>query len=196
MLLVAGLATGCTSTSAGTPRAETPESTVPTGEPSTTLTTTSGFPPPPRELPLDDVNPCELWTAVQLRSFRVDEEPSSSSPSPNGFGGMGCRYFGLPGDDLQLLYAVYTYPRSGLDQAMRERSPGTAAVAVEVAGFPAFQQQRSLGDSACDVIIGPASGQHLTVSVTVTPNELSMDEFCTLSMTAATAAMENLQAQR
>lgn len=196
-LLVVGLAAGCAGTSAGTPRAEPPDSTTPTSEQSaTTATTTSGFPPPPREIPLDDVNPCQLWTTDQLRSFGINDGPVEGDPSPNGFGGTSCFYFGPREAKPRVVYSAHTYPRSGLAEAERYRGPGTVSARVEVARFPAFQQQSSEGDSACDVIIGPAAGQHLTVSVTVTPNELSMDEFCALSMTAAIMAVENLQAQR
>lgn len=194
VLLAVGLVAGCGGTTGGTPRAQpTDPITRGTSEPATTTSpTTSTFPPPPREIPLEDVDPCPLWTKKQLRDFGVDEEPAGSGPTPNGFGGMVCHYFGLDGGP-QLAYGINTYPEDDLAATARSMGPGITPVPVEVAGFPAVQRRTSKGAARCKVLIGTATGQHLNVSAEVTPNEMSIEESCELSMTAATLAMENLQ---
>lgn len=203
VLVAVGVLAGCTSTEAGRPRAEpsgTPASD--TSMPSSTAGTEStdpDYPPPPREIPLDDVQPCDLWTADQLREFGVPTEPFHGSPSPNPWGGIDCTYSNGIHSDPVLDYSVSTLLDQGIAEAAATRGGSRAVVVpIEVVGFPAAQVQfpNVYVAKKCDVLIGTVAGQHLAVSVGVTPPDLSVDEACELSTATAELAMDNLLAQQ
>lgn len=192
---VVAVIAGCSDTQAGTPTAASPDTpmTGPPSESATTATTDPHYPPPPREIPLDGVNPCELWTPDQLRDFGVDLEPWRDGPVPNPFGGQECAYSNDYHDDPALDYSINTYPKTGVAEAARSVGAHRIAIPVTIAGFPAAQVQMSNVAIQCDIIIGTATGQYLGVSVGIVSDEVpSMTEHCAVSMAAAELAMEKL----
>lgn len=155
----------------------------------------------PREIPLDDLNPCDVWTKEQLADLGVGPEPSRGDPEPDMFGNLGCSYGNHPASkprpDVEITYGVYTYLKSDVEGNLTGHQSRSTPSVVEVAGFPAVQLAQPRGAlDACDVYVGTAGGQTLVVYFEVYPNELTVEESCSRVLRAAELAMATVQSLR
>lgn len=189
---------GCGDTTEGRPTTAEPTGTANTTEnPATTTKPEFPIVDRPRDIPLDDLNPCDVWSPDQLRQLGVSTEPRGTDPKPNALGYLTCGYNNHPPTkdrpDVEIGYTAITVLNGGVEDTLHGQSRTTSTV-IEIAGFPAVQGAQPEGDiNPCDVFIGTVDGQHLRILLaTLWPNDKSVDETCAMARTAAEMAMETL----
>lgn len=195
VLVSAAALAGCTGTTAGQPTTARPTGTT-SGTETPTTTTESPFVERPRDIPLDDLNPCDVWTPDQLRQLGVSTKPLGDGPSPDALGNMGCSFRG-PQEPVEIGYTAVTALDADLEDTLHGQSRTTSTV-IEIAGFPAVQAAKPEGSiDPCSAYVGTAQGQHLRILLaTLWPNDKSVDETCAMARAAAEMAMETLQSLR
>jgi hypothetical protein len=181
------LVAGCTATSSGKPGAQSP----PPG--TATAGDDSPLPPRPRDIGLDGVNPCTLWTADQLAALALMPNPRRSVTTA---GDDICHFDALDQEPPEITLSVATIVDH---DAANMYLPDHGDTIIDVARFPAV---RSPADPAglrpCQVLVSTAPGQTLeiTLDYSSTKNHLSTEQACELTVKAATLAMQTLQSQR
>lgn len=150
------------------------------------------LPPRPRDIALNGLNPCTLWTADQLRELKVQPAPVSGGPQETASGYPVCTHFG-DGNEPDVGYSVTTV----LDRDAEVLESGMVeSTIVAVDGFPAVQETSESSDiSPCRLAVSTAAGQHLRV-MAVTRGELSVEQACEMTLRAATFAVQTLQTLR
>lgn len=192
-VLVALLAAGCGGTTEGAP------SVAPSNGASTSTkpaSPSSELPPRPREIKLDGLDPCQLWTPDQLGQLLVTTTPVAGGPQENAAGYPVCTYRTSFQSDLDLGFSATTV--LDLDATIwLGDSAHVEVTVVDVDGFPAV---REAGDpkngSPCKLAISTSSGQHLQVRAETRPGEYSVDQACDITTKAAKFAMQTLQTLR
>lgn len=191
--VLAWSAAGCAAPVPGSP---SPVPTATTAPPTSTAPVIE-LPPRPREIRVDDLDPCTLLTAGQRAELELDQEPLLDI-GPSGFyGGVtqlcSIRRLDQPGYALAIQQAV----TSGVEAYLR---PGVPAVItpVDVRGFPALEVRSTELRDICTVAVDVAPGQALDVLVSnggETP-VATQDRLCERARQAADLAMETLQRLR
>lgn len=154
--LVATSATGCTSASSGDPRPA--ESATPGSE------VTPTTPTRPRDIKLDDVDPCTLLSQTAYSDFKLDNKPGK--PGKNDKGADNCTWQG----DIGYVSAVLvTY--EGVE-AQKGRL-GQIAPAEPIDDFPAYNVTLPDEDGVCAVMVDVADGQYVDaqLGLDVTPSD-------------------------
>lgn len=203
---VAGLAVllvaSCGTTGGQPTTASTSEPTVgQSSPPATTRLDMPVFVERPREIRLDDLNPCDLWTEAQLRELGVHPKPRTGDPKPNGLGRLTCGYNNAPPTvdrpPVEIGYTAITYLDIDIEDIYNPEPYERMAV-IEVGGFPAIQEAEQRGVIApCSIYIGTAQGQYLNISLsTLWPNERAPEESCEMNKAAAEMAMMTLRQLR
>jgi hypothetical protein len=187
-LLALALAAGCTATSPGSPSAQPPSGTV-------TVRTTGDtpLPPRPRDIGLDGVNPCTLWTADQLAALALTPSPRRSVTTA---GDDICHFDALDQKPPEITLSVATIVDH---DAANMYLPDHGDTIVDVAGFPAVQSPADpAGIRPCQVLVSVAPGQTLEITLDYSSikNHLTTEQACELTVKAATLAMQTLQKQR
>lgn len=195
LMAAVGLVAGCTSTSAGSPTAATtgPSATVspPAAE------GTPSFPPRTREIRLDGLNPCKVWTPKQRTELGLRDEPTPDSPSPFPLGGVDCAWYTPREVEPELLYTVLARPGKDLAVFWGDDTTRVTETVAEVVRFPAIRETTPQGSrDACLFHIGTAEDHVLTIDLAIFPNEYTVEDACALTLTAAEMAIATLQAQR
>ena len=192
--LLLALVTGCTATSAGTPLPSRPGS----GSPSTGSPPTASSPlgKRPREIKLDGLNPCTLWTPDQLQQLAVKPTPVAGGPQQDTSGHQVCTYRSPRPIELDIGYTARAI--TDLDASAYLGDTGvTHSSVVEVAGFPAVLEiGRPENASPCMLAISTADQQHLQIEALTRPGAFSVEQACEMTKKAATFAVANLQTLR
>lgn len=134
----------------------------PTPPPPNAPVTSTMLPPRPRELPIDDLDPCTALSDQQRESLELGRARGYASPSPDR--GPSCTWIFTSVTDYWSV-SLETSPRRGAETAIgNARMTRTLAVA----GFPAVETSNPLApeDKQCFVIIDVAVGQALVVDFT------------------------------
>lgn len=160
---------------------------------STGNSVTTTLPPAPREIRIDDLDPCTVLTADQLDRLRVggpDLAPATDSRGPI------CQWSGGASRRVFEGYLVEGILDSGPEFAFGNRRGATV---ITVAGFPAVQTQGNYApaDASCVVLLGVARGQTLQIAYDYNgpPETMTKDLACTKARTAAELAMQTLIAR-
>jgi hypothetical protein len=195
--LLAGAA-GCTRSEAGTPR---PSSNSPTGSAPTSAT--DPLPPRTRSVKLDDVDPCTVLTEQQRAALAIDRPPLKTADSSGPLDGApGCFYRSSP---EEYGVRITTSTKVGLADYLAQLRENPTRKVVDVAGFPAVQQEPSAsepetGSGFCMVDVDVADDQMLAVQFGQTAakpdKRLPIETLCAKAVEVAKAALTTLQAQR
>ena len=201
-LLAVVSAGGCTDSTGGVAKpggqnnsaGETPPSGDPSGSPSDPEPTVE-IPPRPKDLQLDGVKPCSLFTKAQLKQLEITDPPTPKTSSG---------YFEAPGCDLEIAtletfrsYEVLTVTQEGIGPWLSGKRNVEAKLS-EVAGFPAatYWLLGAEGTDAqdCATAVDVADGQQLMVTAdNDADRSFTLDQLCQMAERTADLAMETLQ---
>lgn len=186
LCLVLGGLVGCTAETAGTP------STVPP-VPATSEVPAVELPPRPREVRLDDLDPCTLLTAEQRAELGLDREPLLDVGQSGLYGGVtqlcSIRRLDRPSYALGVELSV----TSGVEVFLQ---PGIRAevAPIDVSGFSALEVRSTEFRDTCYVAVDVAPGQLVDVAVRnggATP-VAPQDRLCERARQAADLVMTTL----
>lgn len=155
------------------------------------ITTSTPPPPPPRpfEVPLDEIDPCDLITPEQRGQLGFDRDPL-----PNAEGGFGdadaCSYRNTQGK-VGARLALITTEGMGVwtdDTAQVEATP------VVISGFPALVIKTPDLNLSCNVAVDVAEGQHIDVLFRDDGGQPAppLDQLCAGAQRVAEDAMDTL----
>lgn len=190
LLVVAVALAGCT---AG-PDPSALDSKAP--PPPTTPTTSASqldFPPRPREVPLDQVDPCAILTPDQRMSLSLDNPPSAYVETSFG-GAKACTIRSTTSGNVARLALVLV---SGADVWLSDNAQVDYTVS-SIEGFAAITVRTPDIDDVCNVEIDIAEGQFLDVMFRDGGNSraVQQDHLCLGAQRVAEAAMASLLQKR
>jgi hypothetical protein len=183
IVLLAGCSTGGRASPADPP---TTEQAAPT---------TISLPPRPRDVPIDDVDPCTLLTREQRAELRLDRPPQPRREPSLLYPG-DVSWCSIRGNEPAISISISTVTTAGIEfwtsgQAAAELQP------VEVAEFPALVARSQTLDDGCKVLLDVAPGQLLDVqsrSAGANP-PIPEDQLCRDAERAANLVMDTLLGQ-
>ncbi|MFC4858894.1 DUF3558 domain-containing protein [Actinophytocola glycyrrhizae] len=194
---VVAFAAGCTTSASGqsTPvPGETPSSDpgTSTSEPSGSATPTVEVPPRPRDISLEGLDPCTLYTAAQRAQLGVDDVDSGETES-EVFKGMKECTLAVENQEPFYDYSALAVTTEGVE-AWLTGNRNVDAELISVQGFPAAQFKfRGVEDEGCDIAVGVAEGQSLWIDVVPLERVFEQDELCQMVKEATEMAMTTLQ---
>ncbi|MCO1660731.1 DUF3558 domain-containing protein [Pseudonocardia humida] len=152
----------------------------------------AGLPTRPRELPLDDVDPCALLTPTQRTDLGITSEPLPDTTDAPLFAGRTCSMTGFEPRDIGVSFALAT--GSGIAELLAPGTLGDEVTPTTIAGFPAVIAKPEL-PNFCSVDVDVAEGQFLDVQFHDSGSEppIPPDQLCRDAVRVAEAAMETLQ---
>ena len=177
LAVAAVLMTGCTAVVEGSPSA-----------PSGVL-----FPPRPREVRLDGVDPCSLLTAEQWESLGFDGSPTRTNPNVELFRGHvpTCTVTGFRPKPIAVGVGVVT--TVGIER-WQGNDLAVEVIPITVAGFPAVVATPTRSDMYCSTDVDVADGQLLDIQVLDGGGQpaIAQDELCTRATRAAEQLLKAL----
>jgi len=188
------IAAGCATAAPGNP---SPPSSL--GEPTNSMSagvrpsSKPSLPPRPRDIALNGVDPCALWTTRQLTELALIPNPRKSVTTA---GDDICHFDALDPEPPEITMSVSAVLDHDANDVFL---PSHGDAVVEVAGFPAVRQPAdAAGPRPCTVAVSTTKGQFLEIvlSYASTQAHLSGEQACELTTKAATFAMQTLQTQR
>jgi len=192
VVLTMTVVTACTGTTSGSP-SPSPSAGSGPSSPAGVTPSEEQLPPRPREITLDGVDPCTLWTGDQLTQLAMAPMPRKNTTTA---GNAMCAYDAQDRQPPRIsLNAVVVLDHDAGDLLNADR--GDTIVSVD--GFPAVRQSfPAAGPRPCVVVVSTAQGQSLEVMLNYGSTEahLSGAQACELTSKAATFAMQTLQTQR
>lgn len=154
------------------------------------------IPPPPREISLDDLDACTLFTEPQRAELDVDQV------RPNVAGGTtiyeGMKDCSLDKTAAEPFYGYHVIAVTNVDVSYWINQPtNTDAKLISIAEYPAAEFKTKGTEGAdCAVAVGVAKNQHLHVEFHPLSEDLQQDEICQRSEQAAEMAIQTLQTLR
>jgi hypothetical protein len=171
--------TACSDSRGGT---ATPGSTTPTTESTSTKPSSTRS----REIKLDGKDPCQLLTAEQLPSLKIDR-PGRPGEAP-AFKAKDCSWT-VTGASSSLAPVT----SEGMEVWTSGERTGQAEKTAPIATFPTISVTVQSDKDRCDVMVDVADGQYLLATFSVSPS--FKDRFpapCDGARQLAEAAMQNL----
>lgn len=152
------------------------------------------MPPRPREIRIDNLDPCTLFTPEQLRVLSVGTGQKIAADDQVG---PSCRWSHSPDEPVEA-YRIARNASKGIEATFGNTRGVTA---LTIAGFPAVETQSErlqLADTQCIIVIDVAQGQNLQVNYDYSGDALAMTReiACAKTRLAAEAAMQELIKQR
>ncbi|RJQ77803.1 DUF3558 domain-containing protein [Pseudonocardiaceae bacterium YIM PH 21723] len=162
------------------------KSDTPTG--STTASTSGKLPARPKEIKIDNLDPCTVLNNDQQKQLLVDAQPSAG-----GQANKDCS-FHKSSTKPYLSYLVVARANEGVEVWL-DGTRDAEAKPVDAAGFPAVQVSKSDSSNlGCEIVVDVAKGQSLSVSFSqITDPQPPVAEQCANALKAATFAMQTLQ---
>jgi hypothetical protein len=199
-LLAVGLVAGCTTSEAGVPTSGGPisESTSGGELPSESSTPSSAvIPAPPREISLDGLDPCTLFSDEQKVQLGADRaRPDDGASAGTIYKGMKNCTLDRVNSEPFFAIAVIAVTNVDINFWINEGSNADSKL-ISIAGYPAAEfHTKGVQDSDCAVAVGVAKNQHLHVEFHPLSEDLKQDQICQRSEQAAEMAMQTLQTLR
>lgn len=150
------------------------------------------LPARPRELPLDQVDPCALLTPAQRIEFDITSEPVPDSTDAPFFSGRTCSMTGFEPRDIGISFALAT--GSSIAELLAPGALGDEVTPTTIAGFPAIIAKPEL-PNFCSVDVDVAEGQFLDVQFHDSGSNppIPPDQLCRDAVRVAESAMDTLQ---
>lgn len=199
-LLVLTMAVGCTDTEPGNATADpgsTPASTEGTSESppsSTDSEPTVEIPPPPREISLDGLDPCTLYTTEQRAQLTVNDVRMEESVA-DAYRGMQECILDVNDQEPFYGYNVLAVTSEGIAPWL-SGNRNVEAELTSIAEFPAVRLNTLGGRSDCVYAVGVSTTQHLQVEMDPLSRGFEFDEICQMAEQAAQMAVATLQTLR
>jgi hypothetical protein len=143
----------------------------------------------PRQIKLDGKDPCQLLTAEQLPSLKIDRPGRPGNAS--AFNAKDCSWT-VTGASSRLAPVT----SEGIDVWTSGRRTGQAEETPPIAGFPAISVTVVSDEARCDVMVDVADGQYLLATFSL--SGFKPEEFpkpCDGARQLAEAAIQNLVKQ-
>lgn len=199
MLIVAAVAlaaVGCTTSDPGQPTSaangsSTNSSASQTSGPAPTVE----IPPRPRDISLDGLDPCTLYTEEQRAQLQASDVESGEDKSEFFKGMKECVLYV---DDQEPFYEynALAVTFEGVE-AWLTGQRNVDAELTSVQGFPAAKFKfRGSADISCWFAIGVADKQSLLVEMLPTSEGFTQDKICQMSLDATNMALTTLQTLR
>ncbi|OLF16748.1 DUF3558 domain-containing protein [Actinophytocola xanthii] len=178
LFLLIGTLAGCTSLSAGEPSPD--DAVVPSTE--QPGTTSSAQPTRPRELPLDNVDPCTLLPQADYADYYLDK-PGKAGTTDKG--AADCLW---SGDVGYMAVALVTY--EGVE-AQEDRF-GELAPTEPIDDFPTYTITLPNDENACSIAVDVADGQYLYSQVGLDARPAEVTSVCDYARQFAASIMSTL----
>lgn len=196
ILLAVGVVAACTTTESGqaTP-SEGASTTSSSSEPTEGTSTESSveIPAPPRELSLDGVDPCTLFTEAQRAQLRTNDVDPKDDGGEDIYDGMKTCILDADAAEPFVTYQVIAVTDVDISFWLSEDRNADAEL-ISVAGYPAAQfHTKGVEGSDCAIALGVAKNQHLHVEMAPLSEDLDQDAICQGSKQAAEMALQTLQ---
>ncbi|MEU4767905.1 DUF3558 domain-containing protein [Actinosynnema sp. NPDC023794] len=158
-----------------------------------TTTTVLSLPPRPRELRLDDVDPCAVLSPEQRIALSLDNPPSAYVEASFGNAKACTMRSNISGNVVRLALVTVEGVGVWLSENAQVHAEQTA-----VAGFPGLTVRTPGMDNVCNVEVDVAEGQFLDVMFRDGGNERAakQDTLCQGAQRAAEAAVAGLLQRR
>jgi hypothetical protein len=154
------------------------------------------LPPRPRDVPIDDVDPCTLLTREQRAELRLDRPPQPRREPSLLYPGE-VSWCSIGGNEPAISVSISIVTTVGIEfwtsgQATADIHP------VEVAGFPALVARSQTFDDGCNVLVDVAPGQLLDIQVRSAGADppILEDQLCRDAEQAASLVMDTLLRQQ
>jgi hypothetical protein len=193
---VALAAAGCTTSDPGRPTpaangSSTNSSASQTSGPAPTVE----IPPRPRDISLDGLDPCTLYTEEQRAQLQANNVESGETGA-EFFKGMKECVLDVDDQEPFYEYSALAVTFEGVE-AWLTGQRNTDAELTSVQGFPAakFKFRGSEGEG-CWFAVGVADKQYLAVQMTPFSRGFTQEKICQMSLDATNMALTTLQALR
>jgi hypothetical protein len=194
--VVAMASAGCTTSASGLPTPAPGGDSSNTSTPSESNGPTSpsvDLPPRPRDIALDGLDPCTLFTDVQRSQLKVDDVDSGVSDSQN-FNGMKECTLSVQAQEPFYEYTALAVTTEGIEEWLGGNR-NVDAEPTTVQGFPAAQFKfLGVEDEGCDIAVGVGDKQYLWLQVIPISRGFKQDQLCQMVGQATDMAMTTLQA--
>jgi len=190
-------AAGCTTSADGQPTRATGGSSTNSSDPQTSdspdsPTPTVEVPPRPRDISLEGLDPCTLFTEEQRAQLQANDVESGESES-DFFNGM--KECGLYVDDQEPFYeySALAVTFEGVEVWLTGKRNVDAEL-TSVQGFPAAQFKfRGVEGEGCWFAVGVADKQYLAVQMQPTSRGFTQEKLCQMALDATNMALTTLQ---
>jgi hypothetical protein len=196
---VALVAAGCTTSATGQPTPATDGSSTSsapqTSESSGSATPTVEVPPRPRDLSLEGLDPCTLFTEDQRAQLQANDVKSGESGAEFFKGMKECVLY-VDEQEPFYEYNAMAVTFEGVDQWLTGKRNVDAEL-TSIQGFPAAKMKiRKTDGEGCFFAVGVADKQYLMVEMLWTSSGFTQEKICQMSEEAANMAMTTLQTLR
>ncbi len=178
-IVIAGVAAGCTSVSSGDP-SPAGSATVPTSQDTTSAPQTR-----PREIKLDNVDPCSLLPEADYADYYLDKR---GEPGKDDRGATNCLW---QGDIGYMGVTLVTF--EGIEA--QEGRLGQIEPTKPIEEFPAFTVSLPEDENSCFVSVDVADGEYLDVQVGLHSYPKDIPPICEYAHQFATSIMSSLVKQ-
>lgn len=187
------LVAGCTTNATGQPTPEQDSTSTPSSSGSAgSEPPTVEVPPRPKDISLDGLDPCTLYTAAQRSQLKSNDVKSGESDSEN-FDGMKECVLSVDAEEPFYEYNALAVTTEGVE-AWLTGDRNVDAELTSVQGFPAAQFKfRSVEDEGCDIAVGVSDQQYLWVQIIPISRGFKQDQLCQMVSQATEMAMTTLQ---
>jgi hypothetical protein len=154
-------------------------------------------PPPPKDLSLDGIDPCALFSESQRAELSIDEvRPDDGTGAGSVYEGMKACSLDKDAEEPFISYDLVAV--TNLDVSWWINEPHNADVKlISIDGYPAVQFNiKGSNKYGCGVALGVAKNQFLHVEMLPLSNSATGDEICQGSKQAAEMALQTLQTMR
>jgi Protein of unknown function (DUF3558) len=149
--------------------------------------------PRPRDIPVDDVDPCSLLTPAQRTELKLDGEPRNFTRDGQFLGpSRSCTHLGFGAPKIAINIAVA--PHRGIERYTLEPTRSDVSPIV-IGGYPAVLARPQTFIDFCTVALDIAPGQLIDVQFSDGGGDqppVPMGELCTGARVAATNVIETL----
>lgn len=191
-------ATACTTSEAGSPTTSATSSDRPaTSKPTKSSSPTVEIPARPKELKLDAVDPCALFTEGQRGELKIDRARSTTNDSETWRGSKEC-VLNVQAQQPYYHYSAVLITSEGIAPWFTGKRNVDADL-ISVTGYAAAKtvlkgSDNNRNSQQCAVSVDVAEGQQLMVSMTLTTrNAFKQDQICQMTEQAAGMAVTTLQ---
>jgi hypothetical protein len=197
-ILIVGLVAGCTTSEAGVPVSGGP-TTGSTSDsestPDTPGSSTTEIPPPPKDLSLEGIDPCTLFTDAQMAQLGVDDSRSGVAGSVVYKDMKNCA---LDKEKAEPFYSFDVVAATNVDVDYWINKPhNTDTELISIGGYPAAEfKTKGTQGADCAVALGVAKNQLLHVEFVPLSEDYKQDQLCQKSEQAAELALQTLQTLR
>jgi Protein of unknown function (DUF3558) len=202
--IAAATLAGCTTSQAGQAEPTTeiepssaPPSRQPTGTATSSARPTVAIPPRPRELRLDGIDPCTLFTRPQLSELKVNRSPRSITAEGASYKGMRQCVLNVQNEPPFYRFNIIAVTNEGIEAWLTGKRNVEAKLS-SVAGYAAatywLRGANGRNTDGCTTSVDVASGQQLYVD---TNNDgghsFTLEQLCQRAEGAAALAVQTLQ---